>query len=87
MHLRNPKASSSWVQLTDMINVDSERERLVTFAKVLSPVFSQIELIPHHELERDKCNVLNKDCPLDGMTPSNKDEAAEEDSSWSMLKV
>lgn len=65
-----------WVLLEDITDNESELEKLVAFAKELSPVFSQIELIPYHELGRDKWEALNQDYPLDGMEPYNK-EAAE----------
>lgn len=65
-----------WVLLEDITDTESELEKLVAFAKELSPVFSQIELIPYHELGRDKWEALNKDYPLDGMEPYNR-EAAE----------
>lgn len=64
-----------WVLLKDITDVDSELEKLVAFAKDLAPVFSQIELIPYHELGRDKYESLNKDYPLDGMAPYDKKEA------------
>jgi len=64
-----------WVLLKDVTDVESELEKLVEFAKDLAPVFSQIELIPYHELGRDKYEALNKDYPLDGMAPYDKEAA------------
>jgi pyruvate formate lyase activating enzyme len=64
-----------WVLLKDITDVDSELEKMVAFAKDLAPVFSQIELIPYHELGRDKYESLNKDYPLDGMAPYDRKEA------------
>ena len=64
-----------WVLLKDITDVDSELDLLVEFAKDLAPVFSQIELIPYHELGREKYEVMNRDYPLDGMAPYDKEDA------------
>lgn len=72
---RNINLTLRWVLLKDITDVESELEKLVAFARDLSPVFSQIELIPYHELGRDKYEALNKDYPLDGMAPYDKEEA------------
>lgn len=71
----NVKLTLRWVLLKDITDVDSELDKLVAFAKELSPVFAQIELIPYHELGREKYDVIGKAYPLDGMAPYDKKEA------------
>lgn len=74
-HYPNINLTLRWVLLKDITDMNSELEKLVAFAKDLAPVFSQIELIPYHELGREKYDVMGRDYPLDGMAPYDKDTA------------
>jgi pyruvate formate lyase activating enzyme len=64
-----------WVLLKDMTDTDSELEALADFAKELDGAFHAVELIPYHELGREKWNALNMSYPLEDMAPYKADEA------------
>ena len=61
------KLTLRWVLLKDMTDTDSELDALVAFAKELGTAFRTIELIPYHELGREKYSMLEVDYPLEGM--------------------
>lgn len=64
-----------WVLLKDITDTESELSQLVAFANELAPVLTHIELIPYHELGRDKYVELNEPYPLDDMLPYDPDSA------------
>lgn len=71
----NVKLSLRWVLLEDITDNELELTKLVAFAKELDPVFTHIELIPYHELGRDKYDSLEEPYPLDDMKPYDTDDA------------
>lgn len=64
-----------WVLLKGTTDSDSELDALVDFAKDLGQVFRAVEILPYHELGREKYNMLDMDYPLGDM-PSYKFEDA-----------
>ena len=64
----NIKITLRWVLLKDMTDTEAELEALIAFAKELGSVFRTIELIPYHELGREKYKMLDMDYALDGMS-------------------
>ena len=67
--------SIRWVLLKDMTDTDEELMALADFAKELAPVFSHIQLLPYHDLGREKWDYLGREYPLDGMEPYSYDDA------------
>ncbi len=55
--------------MKDLTNMDAELEALISFNKELVPVFYCMELIPYHELGKDKYAILNEPFLLEGMMP------------------
>ena len=71
----NIKITLRWVLLKDLTDTDSELTALASFARELGQVFGAIELIPYHELGRDKYSALNQPYPLEEMSPYRADDA------------
>ena len=64
-----------WVLMKDLTDTDSELEALISFALELEPVLFCVELIPYHELGKDKYGILNEPYPLEGMPPYRLEDA------------
>ena len=64
----NIKITLRWVLLKNMTDIDAELEKLSAFALELEESFHTIELIPYHELGKDKYASLNLVYPLEDMT-------------------
>jgi pyruvate formate lyase activating enzyme len=58
-----------WVLLEGFTDTDAEIDALIAFAQELAPVLASVELIPYHELGKDKYASLNQPYPLEGITP------------------
>ena len=71
----NTELSIRWVLLKDMTDTDKELAALAEFAKELAPVFTHVQLLPYHDLGREKWELLERAYPLDGMEPYSYDDA------------
>lgn len=69
------KLSLRWVLLKDMTDTDEEIEALAAFAKQLSPVFTNVELLPYHTLGAEKWEMIGTEYPLKDMDPYNYEDA------------
>lgn len=74
-HYPEIKVTLRWVLLVGITDTDAELEALVNFAEELYPVFSAVELIPYHDLGREKYDMLDLSYPLDGMPVYKKEHA------------
>jgi len=70
------RLSLRWVLLKDLTDTDAEIEALANFAKELSPVFTHVQLLPYHELAKEKYESLQLEYPLEGMGPYSMESAA-----------
>jgi pyruvate-formate lyase-activating enzyme len=71
----NIKITLRWVLMKDITDTDSELDALVDFAKELGDAFHTIELIPYHELGKEKWTALNMTYPLEDMSQYKVDDA------------
>ena len=62
------KITLRWVLLKDITDKESELNALIAFAKELGSAFHAVEMIPYHELGREKYAMLEIDYPLEGMS-------------------
>jgi len=71
----NIRITLRWVLLKGMTDTNSELDALVSLAKDLGNVFGSVELLPYHELGREKYNMLGLDYPLEGMCSYKLEDA------------
>jgi len=64
-----------WVLLKDLTDTASEIDALANFALELGASFHAVELLPYHELGRDKYNMLQLEYPLGDMSTYRTEDA------------
>lgn len=64
-----------WVLLQGLTDTSTELNSLIDFSKELGDVFHEVELIPYHELGREKYDLLSMKYPLKGITHYDMDDA------------
>jgi len=71
----NIKISLRWVLLKGMTDTDEELKALAEFAKELGPAMTHVQILPYHELGREKYDFLGRTYALDGMEPYPYEDA------------
>ncbi len=71
----NIQLTLRWVLMKGLTDTDAELDSLIAFAQELAPVLNNVELIPYHELGKDKYARLNQPYPLDNVTPYRLEDA------------
>ena len=71
----NIKLSLRWVLIKGVTDTDDELNKLIDFAVDLAPVFTHVELIPYHELGKEKYESLEMEYCLDDMPAYTKEDA------------
>lgn len=71
----NIKLSLRWVLMKGVTDTDDELNKLIDFAVDLAPVFTHVELIPYHDLGKEKYESLEMEYCLDDMPTYSKDDA------------
>jgi pyruvate formate lyase activating enzyme len=71
------RLSIRWVLLKGMTDSDEELNALASFVHELQPVFTHVELLPYHDLGKEKYEDLQMPYPLEGMEPYSYDDAIE----------
>ena len=71
----NTTITLRWVLLKDMTDTAKELGALADFAKELGDSCIAIELIPYHELGREKWDALKMSYPLEDMPAYKVEEA------------
>ncbi len=73
----NVKITLRGVLLKDITDTDAELDALAAFAHELGGVFHAVELIPYHELGREKYASLEFAYPLDDMCAYRAEDAVQ----------
>jgi len=74
-HADHIKLSLRWVLMKGITDTADELDRLMAFAKALSPVFTHIELIPYHNLGAEKYEAMGAEYALSDMEVYPKETA------------
>lgn len=69
------KLSLRWVLMKGLTDTTDELNKLVAFAKDMSPVFTHVELIPYHDLGKEKYEGLDMEYCLGEMPTYTKEDA------------
>lgn len=74
---KNTKLSLRWVLLEDLNDTNKEIDALAKFAKSLSPVFTHVEILPYHNLAKEKYEHLGREYPMGDAREYPQDKALE----------
>lgn len=64
-----------WVLLKDATDTEAELRALATFAKSLGAQLEAVDLLPYHELGREKYEKLGRPYPMEGSLPYLRSDA------------